>query len=54
MGLAEANQAGYREHGRLSLPQDCGQPHWRNSIISDGILITRDQDTVYAYDARGK
>jgi outer membrane protein assembly factor BamB len=52
IGLAEANPAAYREHGRFSLAQDSGQPHWSHPIISNGILIIRDQDTVYAYDVR--
>jgi outer membrane protein assembly factor BamB len=54
VGLAEANPAAYREHGRFSLPQDSGQPHWSHPIISNGTLIVRDQDAVYAYDVRLK
>jgi hypothetical protein len=54
VGLAEANPVAYREHGRFSLPQDSGQPHWSHPIISNGTLIVRDQDTVYAYDVRVK
>ncbi|MEO8681823.1 MAG: PQQ-binding-like beta-propeller repeat protein, partial [Vicinamibacterales bacterium] len=54
VGLAEANPAGYREHGRFSLGQDSGRPHWSHPIISNGTLIIRDQDAVYAYDIRLK
>jgi outer membrane protein assembly factor BamB len=54
IGLAEANPAGYREHGRFSLPQQSGLPTWSHPIISGGILVIRDQDSVYAYDVRAK
>jgi outer membrane protein assembly factor BamB len=54
VGLAEANPAGYREHGRFSLTQQSGSPTWSHPIISGGFLIIRDQDAVYAYDVRLK
>jgi outer membrane protein assembly factor BamB len=54
VGLAEANPAGYREHGRFSLAQQSGSPTWSHPIISGGFLIIRDQDAVYAYDVRLK
>lgn len=54
VGLAEASPAGYREHGRFSLPQQSGLPTWSHPIISGGLLIVRDQDNVYAYDVRAK
>jgi outer membrane protein assembly factor BamB len=54
VGLAEASPAGYREHGRFSLAQQSGLPTWSHPIISGGLLIIRDQDTVYAYDVRAK
>lgn len=53
-GLAEASPAGYREHGRFSLAQQSGLPTWSHPIISGGLMIIRDQDTVYAYDVRAK
>jgi outer membrane protein assembly factor BamB len=52
VGLAEANPAGYREHGRFSLPQQSGLPTWSHPIVSNGLLIVRDQDSVYAYSVR--
>ena len=52
VGLAEASPAGYREHGRFTLAQQSGLPTWSHPIISGGLLIIRDQDTVYAYDVR--
>jgi outer membrane protein assembly factor BamB len=54
IGLADANPAGYREHGRFSLAQQSGLPTWSHPIITDGLLIIRDQDNVYAYNVRGK
>jgi hypothetical protein len=52
MGLAEANPAGYREHGRFTLGQQSGLPTWSHPIIAGGLLIVRDQDSVYAYNVR--
>ncbi len=52
VGLAEANPAGYREHGRFTIPQQSGLPTWSHPIITGGLLIIRDQDSVYAYNVR--
>jgi outer membrane protein assembly factor BamB len=54
VGLAEASPAGYREHGRFSLPQQSGLPTWSHPIITNGLLIIRDQDNVYAHNLRAK
>jgi outer membrane protein assembly factor BamB len=54
VGLAEASPAGYREHGRFTLPQLSGANTWSHPIITDGLLIVRDQDTVYAYNIKAK
>ena len=51
-GLAEASPMAYREHGRFTIPQQSGQPTWSHPIIAGGLLIIRDQDTVYAYDVK--
>lgn len=51
-GLAEANPAGYREHGRFTLGQRSGLETWSHPIIAGGLLILRDQDAVYAYNVR--
>ena len=53
VGLAEASPAGYREHGRFTLPQQSGLPTWSHPMIAGGLLIIRDQDAVYAYNVRG-
>ena len=51
VGLAEANPAGYREHGRFEIR--AGRlPTWSHPIVSGGKLFIRDQDTIYAYDVR--
>jgi outer membrane protein assembly factor BamB len=52
IGLAEANPAGYREHGRFTLAQQSGMSTWSHPIIASGLLIIRDQDSVYAYNVR--
>jgi outer membrane protein assembly factor BamB len=51
VGLAEATPAGYREHGRFTLSTS-SSPTWSHPMITNGRLILRDQDTVYAYDVR--
>lgn len=54
VGLAEASPSAYREHGRFTLAQQSGLPTWSHPVISGGLLIIRDQDSVYAYDVRTK
>jgi outer membrane protein assembly factor BamB len=51
VGLAEANPAAYRERGRFTL-QTGNAPTWAHPIITNGKLILRDQDSIYAYDIR--
>jgi outer membrane protein assembly factor BamB len=51
VGLAETNPAAYRERGRFSIPAE-GSPTWSHPIISNGRLILRDQDRIYAFDVR--
>jgi len=53
IGLAEANPTQYIEHGRFRIAQ--GElPTWSHPIISNGKLIIRDQNVVYAYDVRAR
>jgi outer membrane protein assembly factor BamB len=54
VGLADASPDAYRERGRFSLPQQSGLPTWSHPIITGGLLVIRDQDTVYGYNVRGK
>jgi len=54
VGLADASPDGYRERGRFTLPQQSGLPTWSHPIIADGLLVVRDQDTVYTYNVRAK
>jgi outer membrane protein assembly factor BamB len=49
VGLAEANPAGYREHGRFTIRAG-NLPTWSHPVVSGGKLFLRDQDTIYAYD----
>jgi outer membrane protein assembly factor BamB len=53
VGLADAAGDAYRERGRFTL-QTSSSPTWSHPIITQGKLILRDQDNVYAYDVRGK
>jgi hypothetical protein len=52
VGLAEPSPAGYREHGRFTIPEQSGRPTWSHPILTGGLLILRDQDAVYAYNVR--
>jgi hypothetical protein len=53
VGLAEASPQGYREHGRFQL-ETGNLPTWAHPVVSGGKLFLRDQDTIYAYDVRGR
>ncbi|HUQ86330.1 MAG TPA: PQQ-binding-like beta-propeller repeat protein [Vicinamibacterales bacterium] len=52
VGLAEASPTAYREHGRFTLSPQSGLPTWSHPIIAGGLLVIRDQETVYAYDVK--
>ena len=53
VALAEPNPATYVEHGRFRITT--GElPTWSLPIITNGKLILRDQNTVYAYDVRAR
>jgi outer membrane protein assembly factor BamB len=53
VGLIEASPDGYREKGRFRIQQG-SLPTWTHPVIAGGRLYLRDQDTIYAYDVRGK
>lgn len=53
VGLIEATPTGYREKGRFRIQQD-SLPTWTHPVVAGGRLYLRDQDTIYAYDVRGK
>jgi len=53
VGLAEANPAGYREHGRFQL-RTGSLPTWSHPVVANGKLFLRDQDNIYAYDVRAQ
>ncbi|MGH9346469.1 MAG: PQQ-binding-like beta-propeller repeat protein [Vicinamibacterales bacterium] len=53
VGLAEPAPTGYREHGRFRI-QPGSLPTWSHPIITNGRLILRDQDTVFAYNVRAQ
>jgi outer membrane protein assembly factor BamB len=51
VGLADASPAGYQERGRFQI-STVGPPAYSHPIITNGKLILRDQDNVYAYDIK--
>lgn len=51
VGLADASPAAYVERGRFQLKTG-DSPTWSHPIITNGLLVLRDQDRVYAYDVR--
>jgi outer membrane protein assembly factor BamB len=51
VGLAEASPTEYRERGRFTI-QTSGPPTWSHPIITNGRLIIRDQDNIYAYNVK--
>ena len=54
VALAEATFEAYREQGRFRLPGN-HPPTWAPSpVITNGKLILRNQEHVYAYDVRAK
>jgi outer membrane protein assembly factor BamB len=54
IGLADAAPDAYRERGRFSIQTSTNDPAWSHPIITNGKLIIRDQDNVYAYDVKAK
>src|SRR6187401_912340 len=50
VGLADASPEAYRERGRFTLQQQSGLPTWSHPIIAGGLLVIRDQETVYTYN----
>jgi outer membrane protein assembly factor BamB len=53
VGLADAAADAYRERGRFRITTG-DSPTWSHPIITNGKLIIRDQDNVYAYDVKVK
>ena len=51
VGLADASPGAYTERGRFSLSTGRAST-WSHPIITEGLLILRDQDLVYAYQLR--
>lgn len=51
--LAAASPSGYSEKGRFSFV-DKGLPSWAHPVVSGGRLYVRNQDTLMAYNIRGK
>ena len=54
VGLADASPEAYRERGRFTLQQQSGLSTWSHPIIAGGLLVIRDQDTVYTYNVRAR
>jgi outer membrane protein assembly factor BamB len=54
VGLADAAPDAYRERGRFTIPQQSGLPTWSHPVITGGLLVIRDQESVYAYNVRAQ
>jgi outer membrane protein assembly factor BamB len=54
VALADAAPDAYRERGRFSIGTSTSNPAWSHPIITNGKLIIRDQDNVYAYDVTAR
>ena len=52
-GLAEATPEAYRELGRFRIP-DRGAPSWAHPVVVGGRLYIRDQQSLTAYDLKGR
>ena len=53
LALAAASPQGYNEKGRFSIP-DKGLPSWAHPVVSGARLYVRNQDSLMAYDVKGK
>ena len=53
LALAAASPTGYQEKGRFSIA-DKGLPSWAHPVVSGARLYVRNQDSVMAYDVKGK
>jgi outer membrane protein assembly factor BamB len=54
VALADAAPDAYRERGKFSIETSTRNPAWSHPIITNGKLIVRDQDNVYAYDVKAR
>ena len=57
--LAEADTAGWREHGRFTIPRQSEQRKprgkiWTPPVVSGGRLFLRDQELLFCYDVAAK
>ena len=53
VALAEMSPDGYHEHGKFRI-QSHGHQAWAHPIVAGGRLYIRDQESLTAYDVRGK
>lgn len=54
IALVDASPAGYKETGRFKQPEFSGKPQWPHPVVIGGRLYIRDQETLYAFDVKGK
>jgi outer membrane protein assembly factor BamB len=57
VGLLEPSPAGYREHGRFTLPKLSANRRarggvWTHPVIADGKLFLRDQELLFCFDVK--
>lgn len=54
VAMIEASPAGYNELGRFDQPNRTQSKAWTYPVVTGGKLFLRDQDTLLAYDLKGK
>jgi outer membrane protein assembly factor BamB len=52
LALAKADPGGYEEVAAFKIPGSDARPSWAHSVILDGRLYLREQDTILCYDLR--
>jgi outer membrane protein assembly factor BamB len=55
--LAEPNKAGWKEHGRFTIPKQTRIPRqkgaiWAHPVVANGKLYLRDEDLLFCYDVK--
>ena len=54
VAMVEASPKGYKELGRFEQPNRTGSKAWTYPVVTGGKLFLRDQDTLFAYNIKGK
>ena len=57
--LIEASPAGWKEHGRFTIPKVTASARrsggiWTHPVVANGTLFLRDQEFLFAFDIKDK